>query len=176
MTCPEKTGVRLAELTVRFFQLADRKLELLAEIAAVYRQLEENLAAVGPGDLAALIYRGEKLAVRLAALLGEEKETLCQAGELAGREIGSLRQVAGLLAGEPRRRLAAKCRAIRTAGVEVNRRSGILRRNLEVLTTVNRRCCGFFQQVLPVNLGYQASGTVASSPAALRGNGLNHQV
>ncbi len=167
---------KLESLVPRFFRLADRQEELLAEIVAVYRRLEETMRSTSPRYVSALIYQGEKLGLQLEQLLAEEEEVLRQAGELTGREIGSLRQVLPLLTGETRRRLAAKCQAIRKTGALVRNYSRRLRASMEVLATVNRRYRDFFQQVLPINLGYQASGVVASSPAAMRGNGCNRQV
>ncbi|RLB64381.1 MAG: hypothetical protein DRH04_11530 [Deltaproteobacteria bacterium] len=162
---------------MQVMKIIDRKLALLGRIMRVYRQMEGTIADLEPRRLAELIYEGNKVAMELEALLQEERAWLERFSRERSKKFMSLKAVASCLKeDEQRQRLLSGCAGIDRLATRVGQYSRNLADALQVMDLLNRRCSDFFQQVCPVNLGYQSSGAMNHAEVVFRGNGLNHQV
>ncbi len=161
---------------VQAMKMVDRKLALLGCIVRVYRQMEETMVDVNPQRLSELIYDGERVIAELSTLLNEEHAWLEDFSRDKTQKLVTLKAVARYFKGQRRQRLLAGCAKIDRLATRVNQYSRVLADNLQVMNLLNKRYSDFFQQVCPVNLGYQQSGVMNSSEVVFRGHVFNHQV
>lgn len=161
---------------VQAMKMVDRKLALLDVIVHVYRQMEKTMVEINPQRLSELIYEGDRVISELETLLAEEHAWLEDFSRDKARTYVTLKAIALYFKGRQRRQLLAGCAEIDRLATRVNQYSTILADDLRVMGLLNKRYSDFFQQVCPVNLGYQQTGMMTSPEVVFRGHGLNHQV
>jgi len=162
---------------MQVMKLVDHKLALLGRIIHVYQQMEGTMVDIQPRHLSELIYEGNKVVAELEALVLEERAWLESFSRERSRKCMTLKAVASCLQEEgQRRQLLSGCAEIDQLATRVGQYSRNLADVLRVMGLLNRRCSDFFQQVCPVNLGYQPSGVMNHAEVVFRGHGLNHQV
>lgn len=161
---------------VQAMKMVDRKLDLLSCIVHVYRQMEVTMVEINPQRLSELIYEGDRVISELGMLLDEEHAWLEGFSREKDQRFVTLKAVALHLKGQQRQRLLAGCAKIDRLATQVNQYSRTLADGLRVMELLNKRYSDFFQQVCPVNLGYQQTGTMNSPEVVFRGHGCNHQV
>ncbi len=162
---------------MQLMKIIDYKLALLGRIIHVYQQMEGTIVDVQPRRLSELIYEGNKVVTELEALVAEEHAWLEGFSRERSRKFMSLKAVASCLKEDgQRRQLLSGCAEIDQLATQVSQYSQNLSEALRVRDLLNRRYSDFFQQVCPVNLGYQPSGVMNHAEVVFRGHGLNHQV
>ena len=160
---------------VQAMKMVDRKLALLGCIVQVYQQMEVTMAEIKPQRLSELIYEGDRVIAELSTLLDEEHSWLEDFSRDKAQSFATLKAVALYFKVQQRQRLLAGCAKIDQLATQVNQYSRALADDLQVMNLLNQRYSDFFQQVCPLNLGYQQSGMMNSSEVVFRGNGVNHQ-
>jgi hypothetical protein len=161
---------------MQVMKIIDYKLALLGRIIHVYQQMERTMVDVEPRRLSDLIYEGNKVAAELEALVAEERTWLENFSRARSGKYVSLKAVSSCLKDDgQRRQLLSGCVEIDHLATRVNQYSRNLADALQVMGLLNKRYSDFFQQVCPVNLGYQQSGAMSHADVVFRGRGLNHQ-
>ncbi|MGB9498894.1 MAG: hypothetical protein ACKVE4_03910 [Dissulfuribacterales bacterium] len=161
---------------VQAMKMVDRKLALLGIIGHVYQRMEVTMVEINPQRLSELIYEGERVIAELSTLLDEEHVWLEDFSRDKAQKFVTLKAVARYFKGQRRQRLLAGCAKIDRLATQVNQHSRALADDLQVMNLLNKRYSDFFQQVCPVNLGYQRSGVMNSSEMVFRGHAFNYQV
>ena len=161
---------------VQSMKMVDRKLALLGCIVQVYRQMEVTMVEINSQRLSELIYEGDRVIAELSTLLDEEHAWLEDFSRDKAQKFVTLKAVALYFKDQQRQRLLAGCAKIDRLATRVNQYSRTLADDLQVMNLLNQRYSDFFQQVCPVNLGYQQSGVMNSSEMVFRGHAFNHQV
>ncbi|MBN2333736.1 MAG: hypothetical protein JXO49_09715 [Deltaproteobacteria bacterium] len=157
-------------------KIIERKQALLGRVEELYRQMETTMAEVNPLKLCGLLYEGNKVIAELGAVLADERHCLAACSKETGKKIDSIKSLLSCFPGCQQQALQEKCRNVDHLAGEVQISRQMLDESLVRLTMLNKRYADFFQQVLPVNLGYRQGGTMNNAPAALRGNAFNRQV
>ena len=161
---------------VQVMKMIDHKLALLGRIVQVYRQMEATMVEINSQRLSELIYEGDKVVAELSSMLAEEHAWLEDLSGRQGQKFDTLKAVALHFKGRERQQLLAGCAKIDRLTPRINQYSRTLADDLEVMNVLNKRYSDFFQQLCPLNLGYQQSGVMHSSEVVFRGYGCNHQV
>lgn len=161
---------------VQAMKMVDRKLDLLRCIVNVYKQMEVTMVDVNAQRLSELIYEGDRVIAELSALREDEHAWLENLSRDKAQEFVTLKAVALYFKGPQRQQLLVGCAQIDRLATQVNQYSRTLVDDLQVMALLNKRYSDFFQQVCPINLGYQQSGTMTSPEVVFRGHGCDYQV
>ena len=161
---------------VEAMKMVDRKLALLERVVHVYRQIEKTMVEINPQRLSEFIYEGNRVVSELGMLLAEEHIWLEDFSRNKAQKFVTMKALASYFKGQQRQRLLAGCAKINRLATQVNQYGRTLTDDLQMMQLLNKRYSDFFQQVCPVNLGYQQSGTMTSHEVVFQGHDCNYQV